>query len=311
MKELFIIGNGFDIAHGLKTGYDNFVKYIEKEYPYIDKEIYEIPSPRVTRHGEVEYDEKDLVSYIFKTISDTLGYEWKYFEDALGEIDFMGEYLDDLYPIDKEGDLDMWKISYMNQEASSICEDYCRFLSKMFTDWIRNVDLTVINNKFTMIKKENIYINFNYTKTLEVIYNIPDENILHIHGVLPNELVFGHGKTEEEIWLENEEIVGTYAIGSENNVSEARERLRKKTEEVIDNNREYFHNLKKEGIKKIYVYGFSFSNVDLPYISELLNNLSDEIEWKVYYYGDKIELLNQIKKTKIKKYDLVECGKFK
>lgn len=311
MGELFIIGNGFDIAHGLKTQYDDFLEYIEKEYPNIDKEIYEIPRLIMTRKGEKEYCESDLASYIFKTISDILGDEWQHFEDALGKIDFIGEYSWDLYSEDDEGDLDMWKNSYMNEEDSNICGAYCKFLNEMFIDWIQSIDLSLIKNKFAMVKKENIYINFNYTRTLEVIYNISDENIFHIHGTLPNKLVFGHGKTQKEIWLESEEIIGTYAVGSEDNVSEAREILRKKTEDILEANKKYFQNLKNREIKKICVYGFSFSDVDLPYINELLNNLSEKIKWEIYYYSNKIELLTQIKKTKIKRFKLVECSEFK
>jgi hypothetical protein len=31
MKNLVIIGNGFDLAHGLKTGYNDFVKHLINE----------------------------------------------------------------------------------------------------------------------------------------------------------------------------------------------------------------------------------------------------------------------------------------
>ena len=33
MKRLYIIGNGFDIAHGIHTDYWNFRTYLEQNYP--------------------------------------------------------------------------------------------------------------------------------------------------------------------------------------------------------------------------------------------------------------------------------------
>lgn len=38
MKNLFIIGNGFDQRYGLKTSYEKFHKYIQEEYPGADAE---------------------------------------------------------------------------------------------------------------------------------------------------------------------------------------------------------------------------------------------------------------------------------
>lgn len=34
MKSLYVIGNGFDVAHGLRTDYWKFRTYLEAEYPY-------------------------------------------------------------------------------------------------------------------------------------------------------------------------------------------------------------------------------------------------------------------------------------
>lgn len=39
IKRLFIIGNGFDISHKLKTSYDDFEKWISNR----DKELYSKP----------------------------------------------------------------------------------------------------------------------------------------------------------------------------------------------------------------------------------------------------------------------------
>lgn len=38
MKNLFIIGNGFDLAHNLKTSYEDFHKYLKNKYPQANEE---------------------------------------------------------------------------------------------------------------------------------------------------------------------------------------------------------------------------------------------------------------------------------
>lgn len=33
MKKLFVIGNGFDLAHRLQTSYEDFYMYLKSQYP--------------------------------------------------------------------------------------------------------------------------------------------------------------------------------------------------------------------------------------------------------------------------------------
>lgn len=39
-SKLFNIGNGFDLAHGLNTRYDDFRIYLEQEYPDAEANYY-------------------------------------------------------------------------------------------------------------------------------------------------------------------------------------------------------------------------------------------------------------------------------
>ncbi|ENA4203435.1 hypothetical protein ABGO32_004809, partial [Escherichia coli] len=58
---LYIIGNGFDMRHGLPTGYKHFKSYVEKN----DQDLYDA-----------------IEEYI------PAGDEWNELENALGEIDY-------------------------------------------------------------------------------------------------------------------------------------------------------------------------------------------------------------------------------
>lgn len=61
---------------------------------------------------------------------------------------------------------------------------------------------------------------------------------------------------------------------------------RKPVDDIISQNREYFDDLYDIGI--IYVWGFSFSDVDMPYLKEIIavNDNPTEIKWHVSYYKD-------------------------
>lgn len=45
MINLFIIGNGFDLGHGIKSKYDDFKKFIKKEYPNISEDYSQLCPP--------------------------------------------------------------------------------------------------------------------------------------------------------------------------------------------------------------------------------------------------------------------------
>ena len=58
--------------------------------------------------------------------------------------------------------------------------------------------------KVRIDKNNSVFINFNYTQTLENLYAILSSNILYIHGcaVKNDKLIFGHNKTPDKL-LEN------------------------------------------------------------------------------------------------------------
>lgn len=106
-----------------------------------------------------------------------------------------------------------------------------------------------------------MFLSFNYTSTLEEIYNVG--SICHIHGIQNSDIFFGHGNDEDytEYYL-------SHYIGAEDELRELDVRLRKDTAKAIQVNKPFFE-LMQDRVKNIYSYGFSFSDVDLPYIQEI------------------------------------------
>ena len=82
-------------------------------------------------------------------------------------------------------------------------------LRSAFRDWVNSIDINncsrIEDYKFT---EDNFYLTFNYTETLERIYDIPSTQICHIHGsrlVKGDDYVFGHNNKRDVI-VHNEDV---------------------------------------------------------------------------------------------------------
>ena len=69
MSTLYIIGNGFDLSHGLKTSYTDFSKWVEKNH----SEIFDKIDTMINENNEVR-----------STADDKIG--WFDFESSLHEL---------------------------------------------------------------------------------------------------------------------------------------------------------------------------------------------------------------------------------
>ena len=225
---LYIIGNGFDLAHGLKTTYFDFAEYLKKESPGFFNYLNNI------------YNEDEL---------------WSNFEEALGKLNIEKvNYIENIIGIKDFNSLFLPK---------EIKEELCK--------WLNSIDYNA-TKKFK-IEKNDIYFSFNYTDTLNKVYNIDIENIEYIHCIsayllfgAADELIIGHNNSD---FNQSSLLKNTY----------------KNTKENIKKHKEWFNKLNKIDISEIIIIGFSYSSIDFEYfkkISELLPNAN----WKFTYYND-------------------------
>ena len=155
MQRLIIIGNGFDRAHNLPTSYSHFMNQLTEEHAGFYKTI-------------CQYIPEDSL--------------WASFEEALSELDDEQLQDDNSCYLLGYGD-ENWRDSahhdfqYMIQEALSFAAD----IPQYFSEWIRSIDICVLPiMPEHIVDKSNLYLSFNYTDTLEKVYNIPIKNISHI-----------------------------------------------------------------------------------------------------------------------------------
>lgn len=199
MATLFIIGNGFDISHGLNTRYNDIKEYIKINdftmYSQINNQLF--------------IGDEDLWSDFEASVGTNDDYFSERFQQGAGEAYQSG--LD----MDVGGDWrrgDVWVQTEDNDIArSEAIEEYISnvYESFKFDDLydrfqVNLVKLLKIAEEESKDKNIDIvkllernpnakFINFNYTHTLEKMYLIDSKDILYIHGELNvSELLFGN-----------------------------------------------------------------------------------------------------------------------
>lgn len=303
MANLFIIGNGFDIAHGLETSYDDFRNYLVKNYNNIKMDELVIPNEKDLPNGGIGYNEDEALSLLFYLINgaeDNID-EWKDVEKSLGHLDFdeVFDLIDDVY--DKEGDIHGWHTANNNQQLASSLIIPTTSIQYYFSEWVEDLDVTSVKqlkNFNSILNEEDLFLTFNYTDTLEEIYDIKEEKVCHIHGRKNEEIFFGHGND-----LDKTDRHMTKNIGSEDGLNEIQRQLRKKTNMALEGQSEFFEKLEGTFIEKIYSIGFSFGAVDSVYLCEICRSVDTEnVQW---YFND--YKLDPNKKLQYEEL-LIECG---
>lgn len=276
METVYIIGNGFDLHHGLKTSYSEFYKYI-------------IANSNDLENAFEEY-------FDFRTEGES---HWAHFEEDLGTFkknrkSFFSDYNN--LNIEDEDFRPSFAYS-LEDDLTEQVEQLKTDIKKKFEDWFDTIDVSCIKKKCKFLEN-SIFINFNYTLLLEEVYKIEANRILHIHGDLSNdsrELVFGHNATMKEIpeLDENGDSNRTLFTDSENAAKSLHYHFYKPVEEIIFNNLKTFNSL--TNVKNIYILGHSLNPIDLPYF-EQIHMRSKNAQWFVSYHvdSDKEEYLSTL-----------------
>src|SRR5690606_16030650 len=71
-------------------------------------------------------------------------------------------------------------------------------LRRHFVDWIRTLEPPALRSDYSPanIDPAALFLTFNYTPTLQRLYGVPEQNVLHIHGRSSDaaiDIILGHG----------------------------------------------------------------------------------------------------------------------
>ena len=309
MEKLFIIGNGFDIAHDLKTNYLYFKKFVyqqayrkdelleslqtvkgicdffrEKDieiqeqhrYAKEDKlrDIYGYFLPKI-RNGQL--DKYERYQFIYRHMMQLMGLEnfWSQLERDLG-------WINEVKIIPPSCVLE--KLETYSEELATILKKFLRAdIENLFREWVQSFildwdnmpsNLKELKRKKSVEHNKNAYfLTFNYSMLLEDFYGINSEQICHIHGsISEDKLIFGHNREMD-----------SYDKFRQNNPTEVRDFLhnlvyltRKPVHQQLRKHDYFFKSL--SSIKEIYFIGFGIrdeNGVDAPYFKEIFKQAPD------------------------------------
>ena len=266
--KLYIIGDGFDIAHDIKCKYCHFGDFLADNYP--------------------DYYESIMGGYCR---SNAL---WKDFENELPSCATHIEEFGSQMGNEMREELDYDPMDDMG--IGRWLDDQYRFLNelpKYLRLWVESIDTK--KEAVYQINKDSVFLTFNYTDTLEYVYGIDSDNIKHIHGYVKNkkeELVIGHCNQKIISYaLEKKKEAETnfvdFSVSTFDRVSKYCEVTLKRTSRIIDENTDFFESL--SDVDEVIIIGHSLNTVDMPYFKKVFNSISDNVIWKAYYFEEKDE----------------------
>ena len=167
MKKLFIIGNGYDRAHGLPTAYNPHFKEIAER--------------------------TEQTSYFWDIYQSREVDIWADFENCLAHPDFNSlEEIFDGYAPDYFSDYESDRNAIITQVDlnGKLLEALYTFADRAECEISNILPLPKYKDCFS---QNDLFVTCNYTHTLERIYDIFPCNVLHIHGeVGKNNLILGY-----------------------------------------------------------------------------------------------------------------------
>ena len=305
LRNLIIIGNGFDLHHKMHTKYIDYREYLRKD--------------SLCRSILERYDEKS--DPFWSDIENGLKIDCKEFvEEYITAFNFK-----DVNP-GEQIHQDQKAVDRIN-ELRKVYREYIQLTGVEFYQWLYDTYYSVIGK----MKKdeglfdnrdENWFINFNYTLTLEDLYNIEKKSILHIHGLLnkniKSQLICGGNIKERREELarseiqfgcieNNPELINEMNIlkdiKSQNSTFDV-DRLKTDLQYYLKSS---YKNIEKNYMKlekyiescgkidQIIVMGNNIFGADFGYYEKILIPKYNAIKWILYCHDDNFETADRLR----------------
>lgn len=283
---LIILGNGFDVGHGIPSRFSDFGLFVRKQKSLFKSESGIVGYRSLPEHAKRVCDVYPWMASEPKAVKGEEEKEdlWSRFEeltaspneDEFKKLGALGDYWEDIY-------LDIFETD----------------LVPLFRKWASQLDgeewKSFPGHSF---RTDDLFLTFNYTKTLENRYkeSIDINNVFHIHGIgedafiqdimggpWDSKLIFGHS-TSEECWEEQAKVYGAGPA-----YQKFFKATGKDTRSIIENDKanydkryfngghpkSFFGTIKEKAsmITKVIVLGCSYSDVDFDYFREIYDIL--------------------------------------
>ena len=258
---LYIIGNGFDLAHDMKTSYEDFHQWLLDNGESSAVNRIESLYPNITNNEGRWCDVESALGSI--TLEEAINYDRNYQECP-----------DEIYCEDS---------SHEAYRCGENLKNVVDILPGLLRDWVASISTKDISPKFEIIKDAK-FLSFNYTRTLEDAYQIKTDNILHIHETIienrPLVVGYGEARFEDDEYVSDDDTIDVVLI--KNLLSHCRKPVDAILKETKP--KEWFKGLNE--IESVIIYGHSCSKVDKPYFETVVKNVKPNAHWTFFVHDE-------------------------
>ncbi len=274
IRRLYVIGNGFDLHHDINCSYGAFHEWLK---------------------ANGYFDDNDIESY-FTDNNGLIVDLWSSFEENLAffNCNAFARHVTSENPPDVTSEHFERTLSDARCEVENQLSEWSQTIRKGLACWVAQLNEPNHKKKIDIKKSDSFFITFNYTKTLEKLYGIPSNSILHIHGQAgdpANELLLGHGGIEKQKRYDEDlaegDIDGSELMAGEDAANSAFGEIgkwQKPVDQTLCKYADYFEALKN--VDEVFVLGYSFSKIDQPYIDKVLAVVSPSARWTVSWFSN-------------------------
>lgn len=287
---LYIIGNGFDLMHGVRSSYYAFRDSLGKEN-------------QLRFMLENFFMQEDI---------------WADFENSLAHFDMRAmcsEFMVDGWLDTSEAydeDAGGTEFGIATESAANPIMTVANELPRRFRMWVETLSIGTDDRPLQNMFRNGKVLCFNYTEFVETLYGVSESNVCYIHGCRrkkkyhPKEpLIIGHmpGASNDaydfaDDWpARTKDPYKRYMIEAAQDqvvrfVSESDKALTKNCGDIITAHEPFFSDLNK--IENIIVIGHSLAPVDVDYFSEVASRLPDTKSTHWYFGCHGLHDLNRL-----------------
>lgn len=250
---LYIIGNGFDLWHGIPSRLGDFKEYVQGT----DSDVY-----------------REVEEYL------PAGDNWNGLELALAALD-ANMLIDNLGHFMASYSGEDWSDSGHHDfqyEVQNVVDRLSKKLRAHFADWVRALPIPTRDTapqRLSKLDRHALFLSFNYTSTLDAVYDVDPQQLLFIHGCAaqPDDvLILGHAWSPSTRRSLNDhpdiEEIDTRLMEANRIIDDYFSVTFKRSAELIAQNASFFTSLAT--VEQVIVLGHSLSDVDAVYFQTLL-----------------------------------------
>lgn len=306
------MGNGFDLGHGLKTNFEDFIqtKPHELESKYSDLKSGE------NSWAEIESNYKNVLNTCLKSLDipfvvsdEMISIIDNYGLNEYGDVDYHGY----------ENELFKSAICEIDRWVKLLCEfeiEFAQYLMARYNDYNIETKFAPKVEIQKILDCANDILSFNYTNTAEKLYGVKD--VVHIHGNIYDKVflgcdsidmlrtVFVDGQYHSSDSFEKskyglQELMGYYEedenynlhpkgayvrffdeimLETQDSVRELKDLFERKSKDGLPLRQEVIKKLKREHYDEVIILGHSLSDVD----KLVLDAINKDAKFVCYYY---------------------------